>query len=345
MVVETPPAVRTEHAPALPATQEILVVALGGNAIKGAGERGTSAEQFANVARAAEALAELVERGYRLVITHGNGPQVGSLLLQQAAGAAQVPAMPMDVAGAMTQGWIGYMIQQCLHNALARRGHPAAGRIATVVTQVIVDRDDPAFQAPSKPVGPFYSAAEAQRLRYTGVRLVEDSGRGWRRVVASPQPRAIAEIGAIRTLMADGLIVIAGGGGGTPVIAEPDGSLTGVEAVIDKDLAGALLAEQVGAARLLILTDVEQVALHYHEPAQQNLGRLTPAQARAYLDAGYFAQGSMGPKVQAALNFVEAGGREAIITHLFRALAALDGEAGTVLRAAADFIRPIANSH
>lgn len=325
MAVETQAAVRP------PTARETVVVALGGNAIKAAGERGTSAEQFRNVQQAAETLAELVVRGYRLVVTHGNGPQVGSLLIQQAAGAAQVPAMPMDVAGAMTQGWIGYMISQSLRNALLRRGHPAARRIATVVTQMIVDRDDPAFQNPSKPVGPFYQADEAQTMRYAGMRLVEDSGRGWRRVVASPQPQAIAEIDAISAMLRDDMIVIAGGGGGVPVIEEADGTLVGVEAVVDKDLAGALLARQVGATQLLILTDVEQVALDFRQPTQRNLAHMTPAEARGYLADGYFAKGSMGPKVQAALDFVEAGGQQAIITQLFRVLAALAGETGTVI--------------
>jgi carbamate kinase len=316
-------------APAAPTAQETLVVALGGNAIKAAGEQGTSAEQFRNVQAAADALAELVVRGYRLVVTHGNGPQVGNLLIQQAAALAQVPAMPMDVAGAMSQGWIGYMISQCLRNALLRRGHPAARRIATIVTQMIVDRNDPAFDNPTKPVGPFYSGDEAQRMRYAGMRLVEDSGRGWRRVVASPQPQAIAEVDAICTMVNDGMLVIAGGGGGVPVIEQPDGTLAGVEAVIDKDLAASLLARAVGASRLLILTDVEQVALDYRKPTQRNLAHLTLAEARQYLDEGYFAKGSMGPKVQAALQFVEAGGRQSIITSLFHALPALAGETGT----------------
>ncbi|MGI8587343.1 MAG: carbamate kinase [Chloroflexia bacterium] len=313
--------------------EETLVVALGGNAIKGAGEKGTSEEQFRNVGRAAEALAELAVRGYHLVITHGNGPQVGSLLLQQAAGAAQVPPMPMDVAGAMTQGWVGYMISQSLRNALVRRANPAATRIAAVVTQVIVDAGDPAFADPSKPVGPFYTGEAAQSMRASGIRLVEDSGRGWRRVVPSPRPRAIAEVNAIRTMLNDGMIVIASGGGGIPVVAAPDGTLTGVEAVIDKDLAGALLAEQVGASRLLLLTDVEKVALNYKQPDQRDLDKMTPAEARRYLAEGYFATGSMGPKVQAALNFVESGGRQAIITGLFHVLDALDGRTGTVLSA------------
>jgi carbamate kinase len=313
------------------AQRETLVVALGGNAIKQAGERGTSAEQFANVARAAEAIAALVERGDRVVITHGNGPQVGSLLLQQAAGAGQVPPLPMDVCGAMTQGWIGYMISQALGNALARRGHPAAGRVATIVTQVLVDAADPAFQQPTKPVGPFYSAEDAQRMADAGVAVVEDSGRGWRRVVPSPTPVGLVEIAAVRQLVDAGLLVITGGGGGVPVVRDAEGQLHGVEAVIDKDLAGALLARELGADRLLILTDVEQVALDYKQPTQRLLAHISSAEARGYLQDGQFAAGSMGPKVRAAVEFVEAGGRQAIITQLYRAVAALDGQTGTVV--------------
>jgi carbamate kinase len=313
------------------AQRETLVVALGGNAIKQAGERGTSAEQFANVARAAEAIAALVERGDRVVITHGNGPQVGSLLLQQAAGAKDVPPLPMDVCGAMTQGWIGYMISQALGNALARRDHPAAGQIATIVTQVLVDAADPAFQQPTKPVGPFNRAEIAQRMADAGVAVVEDSGRGWRRVVPSPTPIGLVEIAAVRRLVDAGLLVITSGGGGVPVVRDAEGQLHGVEAVIDKDLAGALLARELGATRLLILTDVEQVALDYKKPTQRPLAHLRAADARAYLAAGQFAAGSMGPKVRAAVEFVEAGGRQAIITQLYRAVAALAGETGTII--------------
>ena len=310
---------------------ETLVVALGGNAIKAAGERGTSAEQFANVARAAEAIAALVERGDRVVITHGNGPQVGSLLLQQAAAARDVPPLPMDVCGAMTQGWIGYMIAQALGNALARRGHPAAGRIAVIVTQALVDAADPAFAHPTKPVGPFYSAAEAQTMIDQGLAMVEDSGRGWRRVVPSPRPTGFVEHAALRELVAAGLLVIVNGGGGVPVVRDGEGQLRGVEAVIDKDLGAALLAGELDATRLLILTDVEQVALDYKKPTQRLLSRLTAAEARAYLAAGQFAAGSMGPKIEAAAHFVEGGGRQAIITQLYRAVAALAGETGTIV--------------
>jgi carbamate kinase len=313
------------------AQRETLVVALGGNAIKQAGERGTSAEQFANVARAAEAIAALVERGDRVVITHGNGPQVGSLLLQQAAAAKDVPPLPMDVCGAMTQGWIGYMISQALGNALARRNHRAAGRIATVVTQVLVDAADPAFQHPTKPVGPFYSAEDAQRMADAGVAVVEDSGRGWRRVVPSPTPVGLVEIAAVRQLVTAGMLVNTSGGGGIPVVRDAEGQLHGVEAVIDKDLAGALLARELRADRLLILTDVEQVAIDYQKPTQRPLAHISVAEARVYLADGQFAAGSMGPKVRAAVEFVEAGGRQAIITQLYRAVAALDGQTGTVV--------------
>jgi carbamate kinase len=308
---------------------ETLVVALGGNAIKSAGERGTAAEQFANISKAMTSVAELADRGYRVVMTHGNGPQVGTILVQQAAAeeAEGIPAMPMDVAGAMSQGQIGYMMQQCLQNELRRRGKPWP--VATVVTQMVVDPNDPAFQNPTKPVGPFYTQEKAEALRAQGFVVIEDSGRGYRRVVPSPAPVAIAEIYAIRTLINAGALVISAGGGGVPVSRDPDGNLRGVEAVIDKDLGAALLAQKLDADRLLILTDVEQVYINYRKPDQQALSHITLEEAKRYLEAGHFTSGSMGPKVKAAVNFVEAGGKQAIITHLHSALRALTGETGT----------------
>ncbi len=310
---------------------ETLVLALGGNAIKSSGERGTSAEQFANVSKAMASVAELAERGYRVVITHGNGPQVGTILLQQAAAELSegIPAMPMDVAGAMSQGQIGYMIQQCLQNELRRRGKPWP--VATVVTQMVVDPADPAFSNPTKPVGPFYTREKAEELRAQGFTVIEDSGRGYRRVVPSPIPVAIAEIYAVRTLINSGAMVICAGGGGVPVVRDQAGDLHGVEAVIDKDLGAALLAQKLDADRLLILTDVEQVYINYRKPDQKALSLLSLEDARRYIAEGHFSSGSMGPKVQAAVSFVESGGKQAIITHLHSALRALGGETGTII--------------
>ncbi len=308
---------------------ETLVMALGGNAIQQAGERGTAQEQFANVGRAMRSVADLADRGYRVVLTHGNGPQVGTILLRGAVAEEQsgLPAMPMDVAGAMSQGQLGYMMQQCLQNELRSRGRPWP--VATIVTQTVVDPNDPAFENPTKPIGPFYTAEKAEELRARGIELVEDSGRGYRRVVPSPQPAAFAEIYAIKTLVNSGALVICSGGGGIPVVRDEAGMLHGVEAVIDKDMSASLLAERLDADRLLILTDVEQVYINYRKPDQQALGCLDVEQARRYIEEGHFASGSMGPKVRAALRFVEAGGKEAIITHLHSADAALEGKTGT----------------
>jgi len=305
------------------------VVALGGNAILQPGQKGTFEEQYANVQKTAEQLAAMVLSGkWRLVITHGNGPQVGNILLQHDAAKAVVPPMPMDVCGAESQGFIGYMIQQALHNVLARNGRGDIP-VATVVTRVLVDKDDPAFRNPTKPVGAFYSAEEAKRYQAErGWHVVEDAGRGWRRVVPSPDPKAIVERDAIRILVENRAIVIASGGGGIPVIRE-DGTYRGVEAVIDKDLAGERLAQDVGAAVFLILTDVDRVRIHYKKPGEKALERMTAAEAKAYLAEGHFAKGSMEPKVRAAVRFVEGGGERAVIAALAQASEALEGKAGT----------------
>ena len=308
---------------------ETLVVALGGNAIQRSGEKGTYEEQLANVSRAMASVAELADRGYRVVLTHGNGPQVGTILLQQAAAEASqgIPSMPMDVAGAMTQGAIGYMMQQSLQNELRARGRPWP--VATVVTQVVIDPNDPAFSNPTKPIGPFYTAGEATGLRAKGYTIIEDSGRGYRRVVPSPQPAAVAEIYAIRTLVNAGALVICAGGGGIPVMRDAAGLLHGVEAVIDKDLGASLLAQRLDADRLLILTDVERAAINFRQPDQRNLDTVTLDEMKQYIAEGHFAAGSMGPKVRAAVAFVESGGTEAIITQLQSALPALEGKTGT----------------
>lgn len=309
--------------------EKTVVVALGGNALLQVGQKGTFEEQMQNVYNAAEQLANLVLSGkWRLVITHGNGPQVGNILLQNEAGKQLVPPMPMDVCGAESQGMIGYMIQQAMHNVLARRGRPDVP-VVTVVTQVLVDKSDPAFQSPTKPVGPFYTKEEALRLKEEkGWHVAEDSGRGWRRVVPSPDPKAIVEREVISILVRNGAIVIASGGGGIPVIKE-DGSYRGVEAVIDKDLAGERLAEDLGAEVFLILTDVDRVRINYRKANEVALERMTVSEAKRYLAEGHFAKGSMEPKVKACVRFVEAGGERAVIASLNQAEAALEGRAGT----------------
>lgn len=311
-------------------TKTRVVVALGGNAILQRGERGTYEEQLANVRKTAEQIGKMILSGkYQVVITHGNGPQVGAILLQNDAGQKYgIPAMPMDVCGAESQGLIGYMIQQCLREVFVKAGRPDIP-VATVITQVIVDKNDPAFQNPTKPVGPFYTEEEAKRLaKEKGWVVVDDAGRGWRRVVPSPDPKDIAEKEAIRCLLDAHVVPIASGGGGIPVIEE-DGKLKGVEAVIDKDLAGERLAEAVDADVLLILTDVDGVAINYRKPNERWLRRMTVQEAKRYLEEGQFAAGSMEPKVRAAVRFIEWGGKRAIIASLDRALEALEGEAGT----------------
>jgi carbamate kinase len=315
---------------------ETLVIALGGNAIQQSGEKGTAAEQFANVSQAMASVAELAERGYRIVLTHGNGPQVGTILLQQAAAesTAGIPAMSMDIAGAMSQGQIGYMMQQCLQNELRKRGKPWP--VATVVTQMVVDPNDPAFANPTKPIGPFYTLEKAEELRAKGYTVIEDSGRGYRRVVPSPQPAAIAEIYAIRTLVNSGALVICSGGGGVPVVRDSEGLLHGIEAVIDKDLGASLLAQKLDADRLLILTDVEHVAVNFHKPDQRNLDTVSVEEMKQYIAEGHFAAGSMGPKVRAAVAFIDSGGKEAIITQLRCAMPAIDGKTGTHIVTAKD---------
>jgi len=310
----------------------LTVIALGGNAILQPGQKGTVEEQTANVKVTCEQFVRMVLSGrYKIVITHGNGPQVGNILLQNEAGKGSgVPAMPLDVCGAKSQGLIGYMIQQTLHNLLAEQGR-ADIPIATVVTQVVVDKDDPAFQTPTKPVGPFYEEAQARQLAQDkDYHVKEDAGRGWRRVVPSPDPIEIFEKAAIRQLVDARTIVIASGGGGIPVVKK-DGRLTGVEAVIDKDLAGQRLAADVEAKIFLILTDVEQVKLNYKKPGEKGISRATLAEMKRYHAEGHFAKGSMEPKIRAAIRFIEAGGERAIIASLDHAMDALEGRAGTTI--------------
>jgi carbamate kinase len=335
--------------PAKPAPQlRTIVAAFGGNAVTQATQRGTYAEQLANVRVMCEEVLPLIEAGHRVVIIHGNGPQVGSLALQVEAGQALgVPDQPFDVLGAMTQGQIGYLIQQTLGNIISERrgagGTSGTGGtggseawmgvvppIASVVTQVLVDPADPAFQHPTKPIGPFYDRELAEKLAAEkSWTVVQDADRGWRRVVPSPQPVEVIEASAIRALIEVGSIVIAGGGGGVPVVREVNGTLRGVEAVIDKDLAAERLATLVGADTLLLLTGVRRISLYYGTPDQRDLDTLSLEEARRHLADGQFSAGSMGPKVDAAIRFIEAGGREAIVTSPGALAAALRGADGT----------------
>ena len=307
---------------------EKIVIALGGNALQSGKGEPTAEAQLAVVRKTCEHIAEISGSGYEIAVVHGNGPQVGRMASEAAKDVT--PPMPFDVCGAMSQGYIGYHIQQCLKYALNKTNRNIP--VVTVATQMIVEANDPAFKNPTKPIGPFYSEAEAKQLeKEKGYIMREDSGRGYRRVVASPLPRKIVEIDAVKELW-DHAIVITCGGGGIPVIEKPNGTLEGTAAVIDKDFAAELLAEQVDADILMILTEVEKVALNFNKPNQQELDHISLAEAAEYVEEGHFPPGSMLPKVEAAMKFVRAfPQKRAIITSLDKAVEALEGKTGTVL--------------
>ena len=308
-----------------------LVMALGGNALQEAGKPATAQAQLEVVEKTSEYIADIVERGYEVIVAHGNGPQVGRIVIQNEVASAATPAMPFDVCGAMSQGMIGYHIQQGLSKVLRHRG--INKNVVTVVTQVVVDKDDPKFKAPSKPIGPFYTEEEAKAIAAEkGYTMKEDAGRGWRRVVASPLPVEIVELDAVKTLNDAGFVVVTVGGGGIPVIRNDAGDLEGVAAVIDKDLASEKLARDMDADALVILTAVEKVSINFKKPDQKDLDRMSAAEAKQYIKEGHFAPGSMLPKIEAALNFVESkSGRIAIITSLEKAADAIEGRAGTTI--------------
>lgn len=307
-----------------------IVIALGGNALQSGKAEPTAEAQLVVVKQTCERIAEISQRGYEIAVVHGNGPQVGRILLASETAKEVTPAMPFDVCGAMSQGYIGYHLQQSLKYALNIRNRNLP--VVTLATQIVVEKADPAFRNPTKPIGPFYSEAEAKKLEKTkGYTMKEDAGRGWRRVVASPLPRRIVEIDAVKQLW-DSTIVIACGGGGIPVVENADGTMEGVAAVIDKDFAAELLAEQVDADALMILTEVEKVAINFNKPDQEDLTALSLADAARYCEEGQFAPGSMLPKVQAAMKFVRANpDKKAIITSLDKAIDALEGKTGTVI--------------
>lgn len=310
--------------------QETLVIAIGGNAILKEGQRGTAEEQYANVKACCGPIVDLYAQGYRIVLVHGNGPQVGNILLQAEAAADTVAPQPIDLCGAQTQGQIGYMIQRAVHNMFLEKG--INGKITSVVTQVVVDPADPAFQDPTKPIGPFYTKERAEALQKEHPEAVfkEDAGRGWRRVVASPKPIRIIEKGSANALLQQGHIVVTGGGGGIP-IAVDENRYTGVEAVVDKDLVSAIIARDVDAAKLVILTGVDQVFVDFGQPTQRPIDRMSAEQARAYMAEGQFPPGSMKPKIEAALGYLEQGGREVLITSIDKLAQALEGKSGTVI--------------
>lgn len=308
-----------------------VVVALGGNALQQKGKPSTADAQLEIVRETSLKVAEISNAGHEIAVVHGNGPQVGRILLASEHAKDVTPAMPFDVCGAMSQGYIGYHIQQALRETLAKAGRNVP--VVSLVTQVVVDKNDEAFQNPRKPIGPFYSEEEAKALvDERGYTVKEDAGRGWRRVVPSPVPMKIVELDSVKKLF-DTTIVVTCGGGGIPVVENADGSLEGVAAVIDKDLAAERLAEDIEADTLLILTEVEKVAINFNTPEQEDLAELTVAKAKEYMEAGHFAPGSMLPKVKACVKFVESKpGRKAIITSLYKAVDALEGKNGTVIK-------------
>jgi carbamate kinase len=306
----------------------LALIAIGGNSLIVDERHKTVADQYHAVEDTVRHLAALLKQGYRLVITHGNGPQVGFILRRSELSRFELHEVPLDSCGADTQGAIGYQIQMALHNEM--RSWTEKPSIATVVTQTLVDRFDLSFTAPTKPIGSFMTEAAAREHEAKdGWRIAEDAGRGWRRLVASPEPRRIIELDIIQRLVDGGVVVVAAGGGGIPVVKQDDGALHGVDAVIDKDLASSLLASALGADVFAISTGVEKVCVNYRKPDERPLSRISAAEAKRYLAEGQFAAGSMKPKVEAVVRFVEGGGREALITDPKHLLAAFAGQAGT----------------
>jgi carbamate kinase len=304
-----------------------MLIAVGGNSLIRSGETGTTAEQWANARRTAAAIVKLIQDGFRIVVTHGNGPQVGAQLLRSERASDQVPAQTLDICGAASQGEIGYLLSQSLCDELSLAGLSVP--VASVVTQTVVRADDPAMGHPTKPIGPFYSRWRAEeRQRQLGWEIVEDAARGYRRVVPSPEPVEIVELNVIRTLVNQGVLVVACGGGGIPVVRCGD-QLKGIEAVIDKDRASALLASELGVDIFAISTDIDFVYLDFKKPSQRRLESITVSELEAHYVAGHFPPGNMGPKIESALRFIKAGGKEVVITSYEYLTAAIAGAVGT----------------
>ncbi|MDQ6799786.1 MAG: carbamate kinase [Acidobacteriota bacterium] len=308
--------------------RKLAVVAFGGNALLRPEDRGTHEEQIARAKQAARWLAELVVRGHHVIVVHGNGPQVGNILIQAEEASTKVPPQSLDVAVAQTEGSMGFLLQQAIRNRLESIG--SGGQVATVLTEVEVDVNDPAFKRPTKPIGPFFTRYRAEALeRDLGWTMREDAGRGWRHVVPSPRPLRILNTGVITHMLEDAKVVIAAGGGGIPVVRGRDGQWRGIEAVIDKDFASALLAAELKAELYVILTGVPTVAIDFGKPAERAVDRLTVDEAEKHLKEGQFPAGSMGPKIEAAIQFVRATGGEVLITDVEHFRDALEGRAGT----------------
>lgn len=312
--------------------EKLAVVAFGGNALLRPEDRGTQEEQIARAKQAARWLAEIVRHGYKLIVVHGNGPQVGNILIQAEEASTKIPPQSLDICVAQTEGSIGFMLQQAIRNRLEAIG--LGGEVATVLTEVEVDAADPAFKRPTKPIGPFFTRYRAEALeRDLGWTMREDAGRGWRHVVPSPRPLRILNVETIARMLGSATVVIAAGGGGVPVVRGRDGQWRGIEAVIDKDYASARLAADLGADLFIILTGVPKVSLDYGKPTQRALERISVADAERYLAEGQFPPGSMGPKIESAVEFVRATGQSVLITDVEVLREALEGKEGTVVEA------------
>lgn len=312
----------------MPVKRRLALIAFGGNALLPENQRGIQGEQMKNAEKAAQLMVHIVRKGFELIIVHGNGPQVGNLLIQMEEAVTKIPPYSLDICDAMTEGSMGFMLERAVTNELRR--HSIDKDIITLVTQVLVDRNDPAFEKPTKPVGPFYTKFRAQQLaREKKWTMVEDAGRGYRKVVPSPNPIDIVPKWIIRDLVQAGRIVVAAGGGGIPVIINNRGLYEGVEAVIDKDYASSLIAREVGVDLFIILTGINRVYLDFGKPGQREMPVLTIAEAQKYLDEGQFPPGSMGPKIRAAIEYIKAGGKEVLITSAAHLKAALIDRSGT----------------
>jgi carbamate kinase len=312
----------------------LALVAFGGNALLRPEDHGTQEEQIARAKQAARWLAEIVRHGYKLIVVHGNGPQVGNILVQAEEASTKIPPPSLDVCVAQTEGSIGFMLQQAIRNRLESigLGAPAAGEVATILTEVEVDPNDPAFKRPTKPIGPFFTRYRAEALeRDLGWTMKEDSGRGWRHVVASPRPLRILNVNTVSRMLETAAVVIAAGGGGIPVVKGRDGQWRGIEAVIDKDYASAKLAADLNADLFIILTGVPKVALDFGKPTQRFVDRLTVAEAEKHMADGQFPAGSMGPKIDSALQFVKATNKQVLITDVDVLREALAGKDGTAI--------------
>lgn len=312
--------------------RKIALIAFGGNAILPDDKRGLQSEQMKNAQKAASLMVHVVKRGYDLIIVHGNGPQVGNLLIQMEESITKIPPFSLEVCDAMTEGSMGFMLEKAIINEL--RKNSVDKEVATLITQIVVDKEDPAFENSSKPIGPFYSKYRAQMLaREKKWRMIEDAGRGYRKVVPSPKPIDVVPKRIIRDLVRSGKIVIAAGGGGIPVIINGNGLFQGIEAVIDKDYAASLIASEVKVDLFIILTNVDRVYLNYGKPDEEPIGVMTIQQARDYLSQGQFPEGSMGPKIQAAIDYIQKGGKEVLITSANYLKASLINRSGTKIRA------------